>query len=230
MKCSAGSASLALPRSTCYFCLLNYYDIPYFVSGSDCHDKHIHTRESIKHTTSFDENHNDLFKYYYKNSNYSYMSNKNCTQSKCIKVTNYYSLTHLLNFTRNYQSNIKLCQESVKQRSATHEKPVKVPTLNDGKNSALIETTKEKLPKLSTEIKSNEIINKKDNKSSDLAPALISKAKKPSIGKRIIAELKHFYDGFRLLFYDIYISSTLLLRLAKGQSLRRREKKLVSIK
>lgn len=48
---------------------------------------------------------------------------------------------------------------------------------------------------------------------------------KPSIGKRIMDELKHYYHGFRLLFIDIKISWNFLIRLLKGEALSRREKK-----
>ena len=48
---------------------------------------------------------------------------------------------------------------------------------------------------------------------------------KPSIGKRIVDELKHYYHGFRLLFIDVRISSDLLKRVLHGESLSRREKK-----
>lgn len=72
---------------------------------------------------------------------------------------------------------------------------------------------------------------------------------KPSIGKRIMDELKvfiqnlqlhfssflkttyffkslqHYYHGFRLLFIDVKISWNLLMRILKGEALTRREKK-----
>ncbi|EFX77361.1 hypothetical protein DAPPUDRAFT_106229 [Daphnia pulex] len=47
----------------------------------------------------------------------------------------------------------------------------------------------------------------------------------PSIGKRIVNAVKHYYRGFRLLFIDIKISWNFLWRLLKGDSLSRREKK-----
>lgn len=48
---------------------------------------------------------------------------------------------------------------------------------------------------------------------------------KPSLGKRIMAELKHYYHGFRLLFIDVKISWNLLMRVLRGEALTRREKK-----
>ena len=48
---------------------------------------------------------------------------------------------------------------------------------------------------------------------------------KPSIGKRIMDELKHYYHGFRLLGIDVKISWNLLMRVLKGEALSRREKK-----
>ena len=48
---------------------------------------------------------------------------------------------------------------------------------------------------------------------------------KPSLGKRIMDELKHYYHGFRLLYIDVKISWNLLMRVLKGETLSRREKK-----
>ncbi|GAB6020247.1 hypothetical protein CHUAL_002965 [Chamberlinius hualienensis] len=52
-------------------------------------------------------------------------------------------------------------------------------------------------------------------------------AVKKTIGQRIVAELKHYYHGFRLLFIDISISAKLLWSIARGNSLSRREHKLL---
>ncbi len=57
------------------------------------------------------------------------------------------------------------------------------------------------------------------------SPAPTTAVAKPSIGKRIMDELKHYYHGFRLLFIDVKISWNLLLRVLKGEALSRREKK-----
>ena len=64
-----------------------------------------------------------------------------------------------------------------------------------------------------------------EKKSSTIQPCVTAAVAKPSIGKRIMDELKHYYHGFRLLFIDVKISWNLLWRLLKGESLSRREKK-----
>ena len=49
--------------------------------------------------------------------------------------------------------------------------------------------------------------------------------KKPSLAKRILDELIHYYHGFRLLFIEVGISGNLLVRVLQGEALSRREKK-----
>ncbi|EFX77250.1 hypothetical protein DAPPUDRAFT_22352, partial [Daphnia pulex] len=49
--------------------------------------------------------------------------------------------------------------------------------------------------------------------------------KKPSLAKRILDELVHYYHGFRLLFIHVGISGNLLMRVLQGETLSRREKK-----
>lgn len=51
--------------------------------------------------------------------------------------------------------------------------------------------------------------------------------KKP-LSTRIMDEIKHYYHGFRLLFVDIYICRKLAMKALKGQTLTRREHRLVS--
>lgn len=48
---------------------------------------------------------------------------------------------------------------------------------------------------------------------------------KPSIKERVIAELKHYYHGFRLLFIDVKISSRYAWDLLNGKNLSRRERR-----
>ncbi|KOB70853.1 Uncharacterized protein OBRU01_12996 [Operophtera brumata] len=50
---------------------------------------------------------------------------------------------------------------------------------------------------------------------------------KLSIRTRIMNELRHYYHGFRLLFIAIRISASLLLKVIKGESLTRREHRLL---
>ena len=45
--------------------------------------------------------------------------------------------------------------------------------------------------------------------------------------QRIIHEVKHYYNGFRLLFIDIKVATRHLWRLLNGKSLTRRERRQV---
>ncbi|KAL4707601.1 hypothetical protein ACJJTC_001646 [Scirpophaga incertulas] len=51
--------------------------------------------------------------------------------------------------------------------------------------------------------------------------------KKKSLKEKIMDELRHYYHGFRLLFIEIRISSSLLIRILKGDTLTRREHRLL---
>ena len=51
---------------------------------------------------------------------------------------------------------------------------------------------------------------------------------KKTIPQRIIAELKHYYHGFRLLFIDFRVGTRLLWSVLNGKSLTRRERRQVS--
>lgn len=70
-----------------------------------------------------------------------------------------------------------------------------------------------------------EDLKKEQKKLAAVQPSVTPMVAKPSIGKRIMDELKHYYHGFRLLFIDIKISWNLLVRVLKGEMLSRREKK-----
>lgn len=50
---------------------------------------------------------------------------------------------------------------------------------------------------------------------------------KKSIGTRIMDELRHYYHGFRLLFIAIRISTSLSFKVIRGESLTRREHRLL---
>ena len=52
---------------------------------------------------------------------------------------------------------------------------------------------------------------------------------KKSIVQRIIHEVKHYANGFRLLFINIRISLKELWKVLNGQELSRRERKLVCV-
>ena len=47
--------------------------------------------------------------------------------------------------------------------------------------------------------------------------------------QRFIHEVKHYYNGFRLLFIDIKVCTRHLWRLLNGKSLTRRERRQVSL-
>jgi len=51
---------------------------------------------------------------------------------------------------------------------------------------------------------------------------------KKSLKERAIAELKHYYHGFRLLFIDMRVASRMIWQVLNGKSLTRREQKQVS--
>jgi len=63
---------------------------------------------------------------------------------------------------------------------------------------------------------------KEDEKKTEVVPA----PKKP-LTTRVIDELKHYYHGFRLLFIDINISRKLAMKALRGNTLTRREHRLV---
>lgn len=50
---------------------------------------------------------------------------------------------------------------------------------------------------------------------------------KKSLKERVMDELRHYYHGFRLLFIEIRISMSLCFKILRGQSLTRREHKLL---
>lgn len=50
---------------------------------------------------------------------------------------------------------------------------------------------------------------------------------KKSLREKIVAELKHYYHGFRLLFIDIRVCARLIWQVLNGKSLMRREQKQV---
>lgn len=50
---------------------------------------------------------------------------------------------------------------------------------------------------------------------------------KKSLRQRVMDELRHYYHGFRLLFIEIRISTSLVFRILRGHALTRREHKLL---
>lgn len=60
-----------------------------------------------------------------------------------------------------------------------------------------------------------------------VTPAVVA-VKKKSLREKIVAEVKHYYHGFRLLFIDFRVCARLLWQVLNGKSLMRREQKQVS--
>jgi len=54
-------------------------------------------------------------------------------------------------------------------------------------------------------------------------------AVKKSLRERVVAELKHYYHGFRLLFIDVKVCARLIWQVLNGRPLTRREQKQVFI-
>lgn len=57
-----------------------------------------------------------------------------------------------------------------------------------------------------------------------VTPAVVA-VKKKSLREKIVAEVKHYYHGFRLLFIDFRVCARLLWQVLNGKSLMRREQK-----
>lgn len=68
--------------------------------------------------------------------------------------------------------------------------------------------------------------------SPDKAAAESTVTVKKPLKERIVNEIKHYYNGFRLLYLDLKIAARLLWQVMNGNSLSRRERKqvLLSIK
>lgn len=79
------------------------------------------------------------------------------------------------------------------------------------KPSSKVEATVETIKK---EIEEKEKLPKKEEK-------------KKSMKERFMDELRHYYHGFRLLFIEIRISASLCFKILRGQSLSRREHRLL---
>lgn len=48
-----------------------------------------------------------------------------------------------------------------------------------------------------------------------------------TLWQRITKELKHYYDGFKLLYFETKIASSLLKKVLRGETLTRRERRQV---
>jgi LETM1 and EF-hand domain-containing protein 1 len=59
------------------------------------------------------------------------------------------------------------------------------------------------------------------------APAESTVIKRKSLRERIVHELKHYYNGFKLLFIETKIAFRLLRQVLHGHTLTRRERKQV---
>lgn len=65
------------------------------------------------------------------------------------------------------------------------------------------------------------------DKESEKNQLLIDSSKKLPLSTRIINELKHYYQGFRLLFLELKLSLGYILKKLKGQPLIRRERRQI---
>lgn len=79
------------------------------------------------------------------------------------------------------------------------------------KPSSKVEATVETIKK---EIEEKEKLPKKEEK-------------KKSLKERFMDEMRHYYHGFRLLFIEVRISTSLLIKILKGDTLTRREHRLL---
>lgn len=52
--------------------------------------------------------------------------------------------------------------------------------------------------------------------------------KRPTLWQRIVKELKHYSDGFKLLYFETKITYGLLKKVLRGETLTRRERKQVN--
>lgn len=53
--------------------------------------------------------------------------------------------------------------------------------------------------------------------------------KRPTLWQRIVKELKHYADGFKLLYFETKIAYGLLKKVLRGETLTRRERRQVNI-
>lgn len=67
---------------------------------------------------------------------------------------------------------------------------------------------------------------KKDIEEKEKLPKKVEEKKKP-LKERIMDELRHYYHGFRLLFIEIRISTSLVFKILRGHTLTRREHRLL---
>lgn len=77
-----------------------------------------------------------------------------------------------------------------------------------------------------------EVLKEKVKAKESPPPTVVPEPPKPVVKKtikqRVIDEILHYYHGFRLLFIDIKVSTILVWRILNGETLTRREHKLVS--
>ncbi len=101
---------------------------------------------------------------------------------------------------------------------------------------ALIEEAKEKLsekdkkPKEERKPLEEQVVQAlKPSPKPDPLAASVTEEPKPklSLRERFVHEVKHYYNGFRLLFIDIRVCTRHLWRLLRGKSLTRRERRQV---
>uniref|UniRef100_A0A8D2MQY5 Uncharacterized protein n=1 Tax=Zonotrichia albicollis TaxID=44394 RepID=A0A8D2MQY5_ZONAL len=62
----------------------------------------------------------------------------------------------------------------------------------------------------------------------NLAKQVVAPAGKKPLRQRVVDELKHYYNGFHLLWIDTKVAARMVWRLLHGQVLTRRERRRVS--
>lgn len=151
--------------------------------------------------------------------------------------TTNYNLNRFLSYSQNYQ--VPLYLELATSWKLSQLNTVRYLSTNNAlcnkqhssKIEAAVESIKEKeKEKLKEEIKAqqtqlNEVTP--TTVTSTQATDVVQVPKKKPLMKRIWEELVHYYHGFRLLFIDISVCSKLLYQVLNGQSLTRREHRLL---
>lgn len=96
----------------------------------------------------------------------------------------------------------------------------------ESKVEKAVKALKEKVEQLEKE---EESVPKPELKVAAKAEPVAPVVAKKSLWQRFVAELKHYYHGFRLLFIDMRICTRLLWNVLNGKSLTRRERRQVRV-
>lgn len=86
---------------------------------------------------------------------------------------------------------------------------------------------KDQQPEVNTALAATATIPMKASDTALVQTAPSTVVKRKSLPERIVHELKHYYNGFKLLFIETKIASRLLRQVLQGHTLTRRERKQV---